>query len=319
VVEQERQQRETLRAKVKKLKCGLQEHAEKRGKSGKPRKSNLTDTKSAKMKRAHGVMQGYDGVAVGDTKQQVIVHAEAFGPPQAHELLEPLGQGTRENFQALGAQGDSFEKTKLTADAGFHTAKNMQRLFEEGSDCYGADILCRKRDPRHAAAARYKPQEDKMAERFTPKDLLYDSQTLTCRCPAGKRLYLKPRHLVIRGYQAVCFLGAKCDCGPCELGSRCLKNPRQSTTRQVYFFAGRSPQVAETFTAKMTRKIDSLTGRYIYGQRLGTVEPVFANLRRTLGLNRFMLRGKRTVNGQWLLYCVVHNLLKIHRYSSGFA
>jgi hypothetical protein len=48
------------------------------------------------------------------------------------------------------------------------------------------------------------------------------------------------------------------------------------------------------------------------------VEPVFANITRTLGLNRFTLRGKRKVNGQWLLYCMVHNLLKIHRYAPGF-
>ena len=68
----------------------------------------------------------------------------------------------------------------------------------------------------------------------------------------------------------------------------------------------------------MKRKIDSLKGRYIYSRRLGTVEPVFANITRTLGLNRFTLRGKREVNGQWLLYCMVHNLLKIHRYAPGF-
>jgi hypothetical protein len=35
---------ETLRAKVKKLKSWLKENQEKIGKSGKPRKSNLTDT-----------------------------------------------------------------------------------------------------------------------------------------------------------------------------------------------------------------------------------------------------------------------------------
>jgi len=86
----------------------------------------------------------------------------------------------------------------------------------------------------------------------------------------------------------------------------------------VYFFKARSAQGPETFTAKMKQKIDSLKGRYIYSRRLGTVEPVFANITRTLGLNRFTLRGKREVNGQWLLYCMVHNLLKIHRYAPGF-
>jgi transposase len=319
VTEREQKQIDTLREKVKKLKSWLKENQEKIGKSGKPRKSNLTDNESAKMKSSHGVIQGYDGVAAVDSKHQVVVHAEAFGQPQEHELLEPMVQGTRENFEAIGVQGDIFAQAKLTADAGFHTEQNMKMLFEEQIDGYVADILFRKRDPRFKTADRHKPNKEKPSDHFTPKDFIYDSESLTCICPAGKRLYLKQRHVVIRGYQAVCFMGAKRDCGPCQLRSRCLKNPNQSTTRQVYFFRNRSAQAPETFTAKMKRKIDSLTGRHIYSQRLGTVEPVFANICSTLGLRRFSLRGKTKVNTQWKLFCIVHNLLKIHRYGPGFA
>ena len=122
---------------------------------------------------------------------------------------------------------------------------------------------------------------------------------------------------MIRGYPAVCFMGAKRDCGPCQLRSRCLKDPNQSTTRQVYFFGNRSAQAPETFTAKMKRKIDSLTGRHIYSQRLGTVEPVFANLRFNKRLDRFTLRGQSKVSTQWQLYCLVHNIEKLAR--SGYA
>lgn len=319
VVEREEKQIETLRAQIKKLKRWLQGNEEKLGTSGKPRKSNLTDNESAKMKSSHGVIQGYDGVATVDSKHQVVVHAEAFGQPQEHDLLEPMVKGTRENFQAIGAERDIFEETKLTADAGFHTEQNMKMLFEEEIDGYVADILFRKRDPRFATAERHKPDKDKATERFTPKDFIYDRKSLTCICPAGKRLYLKQRHVVIRGYRAVCFMGAKRDCGPCQLRSRCLKDPAQTTTRQVYFFEARSPEAPETFTAKMKRKIDSLTGRYLYSQRLGTVEPVFANMCSTLGLRRFSLRGKIKVDTQWKLFCIVHNLLKIHRYAPGFA
>jgi transposase len=317
-VGREQKQIETLRAKIKKLKSWLKENQDKIGKSGKPRKSNLTDNESAKMKSSHGVIQGYDGVAAVDQKHQVVVHAEAFGEPQEHDLLTPMVEGTRENFQAIGVQGDIFEQAQLTADAGFHTENNMKMLFTERIDGYVADILFRKRDPRFKTADRHKPKKKKPSEHFTPKDFIYDSKSLTCICPAGKRLYLKQRRVVIRGYQAVCFMGAKRDCGPCLLRSRCLKDPNQSTT-QVYFFGDRSAQAPETFTAKMKRKIDSLTGRHIYSQRLGTAEPVFANICSTLGLRRFSLRGKIKVDAQWKLFCIVHNLLKIHRYGPGFA
>lgn len=34
---------------------------------------------------------------------------------------------------------------------------------------------------------------------------------------------------------------------------------------------------------------------------------------------RFSLRGKFKVDAQWKLFCIVHNLLKIHRDGPGFA
>ncbi len=68
----------------------------------------------------------------------------------------------------------------------------------------------------------------------------------------------------------------------------------------------------------MKEKIDSERGRAIYNKRIGTVEPVFANIRYALGLDRFTLRGDKKVNSQWKLFAIVHNLLKIHRFGQAF-
>jgi transposase len=62
LVEREQQQLKTLREKVKKIKRWLDDNDDKPGKSGHPRKSNVTDNESAKMKSAHGVIQGYGTV-----------------------------------------------------------------------------------------------------------------------------------------------------------------------------------------------------------------------------------------------------------------
>jgi hypothetical protein len=112
VMEQEEQYIDTLKKKVKKIKAWLRENEDKPRKSGKPIKSNITDNDSAKIKTSHGVIQGYDGVAVIDSKHQVIVHAEAFGAAQEHDLLIPMIEGTRENFEAIGYQRDIFEKSQ---------------------------------------------------------------------------------------------------------------------------------------------------------------------------------------------------------------
>ena len=53
--------------------------------------------------------------------------------------------------------------------------------------------------------------------------------------------------------------------------------------------------------------------------RLAIGEPPFAHIRSVIGLDRFTLRGKIKVNTQWNLFCIVHNVKKIHRYGFGFA
>ncbi|WP_052470179.1 transposase [Thiolapillus brandeum] len=61
----------------------------------------------------------------------------------------------------------------------------------------------------------------------------------------------------------------------------------------------------------MKQKIDSLRGRMIYSRILGTVEPPFGNLRYHKHLDRFTLRGREKVDGQWRLYALVHNIEKL--------
>ena len=326
-VKQEEQYIDTLKKKVKKIKAWLRENDDKPGKSGKPVKSNITDNESAKMKTSHGVIQGYDGLAVVDGKHQVIVHAEAFGAAQEHDLLIPMIEGTRENFEAIGNKKDVFKGVKLTADSGFHTEANMKEVMGQSIDAYIADTQFRKRDPRFSDVDKYKERFRKdraeyygVANRYRPhRDFTISDDKTHCICPAGKRLYRNGGNVVVNGQRAIKFHGRLTDCRICELREKCLRHPDRTEARQVYFFQGRSEKKPETFTEKMKRKIDSIKGRLIYNKRLGTAEPVFGNIRSTLGLDRFTLRGKEKVNIQWLLYCTVHNLLKVHRFGPEFA
>jgi len=321
-VKREHQQIATLQRQLKKIQSWLAENDEdKRGPSGKAIKSNLTDPDSAKMKTSKGVIQGYNGVAAVDATHQVIVAAEAFGAAQEHHLLDPMIAAIKESFFRIGQGKDIFNshKSKLTADAGFHTNANVAQLEENGIDAYLADNRFRQRDPRFNEAARYKPEKPS-SKRFTPKDFSYDPERLTCRCPAGNSLYLKNRNFQVQGRKAIGFMGTKGNCGPCALRAKCLQNPDQTSPRQVYFFTGETTSALDNTPAeRMKHKIDSPQGRHIYSQRLGTVEPVFANITATLKMNRFTLRGKEKVNGQWNLFAIVHNIGKIKAFAPDFA
>ncbi len=325
IVEQEEKYVETIKSKVKKIKQILKENDDKPGKTGKPIKSNITDNESAKIKTSHGVIQGYNGVAVVDDKTQVIVHAEAFGAAQEHDLLEPMIEGTRENFKEIGEK-DVFERAKLVADSGYHTEGNMQMLMEEGIDAYIPDTQFRKRDPRFADVDKYKERFRKEHAEYFGTSGLYRAKEFTisedkrfCICPAGKRMYRNGGNVILNRSTAIKFRSRKTDCRVCEVREKCLRNPHISEVRQVVFIQGRAAGVSETFTEKMRQKIDSIRGRLIYNRRLGTAEPPFAHIKSMMRLDRFTLRGKRKVNTQWLLYCIVHNLTKVHRYGEGFA
>jgi len=111
-VQREVQAAQAIKEKARKIQRWLDDNDDKPGKSGKPKKSNITDNDSAKMKTSKGVIQGYDGVACVGAEHQVIVHGEAFGEAQEHDLLQPMIQGADAHFQAIGHQ-DMFMRDCL--------------------------------------------------------------------------------------------------------------------------------------------------------------------------------------------------------------
>jgi len=79
VLEKEEQYIATLKAKVKKIKTWLSDNDDKPAAAGTAPEEQHHDNESATMKTSHGVVQGYNGVAMVDSKHQVVVHAAATG------------------------------------------------------------------------------------------------------------------------------------------------------------------------------------------------------------------------------------------------
>lgn len=318
VVAQEEKKRATYERKIDKIKRFLKTAQPNLGPSGKERKSNITDPDSAKMSTNHGVIQGYNGIAVVDAKHQIVVTAEAHGEGQEVHLLAPMIETTRAQCQAAKIAEDVFDETKLTADAGYSSQNSVRYTQDHHIDAYIADRNHRSRDPAFADADRYKERsrQDKRRRagtnpnRFTARDFDHDAANRTCRCPAGHNLYRNGNNIDVNGYLGVKFRGAKSVCGPCTLRRRCLTTPDTTETKQVTLFIGKTEARQESPIEKMKRKFDTVLGRFTYNQRIAIVEPVFANLQNK-GMRRFTLRGKNKVDAQWKLFTLVHNIEKI--------
>jgi len=314
--EREQEQIRKLRAASQKIKRFIETESPRKGVSGKEVKSNITDNDSAKMKTSHGVIQGYTGVAAVDSKHQVVVHAEAFGQGQEHGLLKPVIEGIQETFSESDAQTrKALEETKITADSGYHNREMLEYLEAEGIDAYLADTGFRARDPRFTDH-KERPERNKRKDKqhFSQQEFTIDKKRETCRCPAGKAMWLKARRARIGHHLFMQFQAYEKDCLNCGLRKRCLRDENQHTPRQINVTLDITEDQKAGIIERMKRKIDSPWGRHIYSQRLGTVEPVFGHVTDAIGIRRFSLRGKQKVDGQWKLMMMLHNILKIHRY-----
>jgi len=278
------------------------------GTRGAPRKSNRTDNESAKLATDKGVLQGYCAVAVVDAAHQVIVEAQAHGTGAEQELLLPVLDACAEQLRA---------GTLITADAGYHSEANLAELASRNIDALIADPKMRRRDERFAEQGKHRakpaPLHDKASPRrrsntvFGAADFVVADDFRHATCPAGQRLYRNGKQCAVGGYQAIKFRAPESACRDCALRRRCLRKPETTTSRQ---FAVLMRKVPATHSESMRTRIDSPEGREQYGRRLGTVEPVFGNLRHNKRLNRFTLRGRAKVDGQWKLFALVHNIEK---------
>jgi transposase len=311
-VTERRRQIERLLEKAERLERWLRESSPKMGRQGREIKSNVTDNESALMVTSHGTIQGYNGQALVDSKDQVIIHAEAFGEAQDLHLIPPVLDGAKENMRAMGCGEDYFEGKTFTADSNYHSPPNLGKCEQEGLDAYIPDKRFRRRDPRFEQEHK---QRQRRTDRLTIADFEHHEGRDEYRCPGGRVFRLEVKETVNDGVIYRRYSNDEEGCKGCELKARCIRR-NKAKRRYVMVPVG---SVIGNLTKAMAAKIDTEQGRRIYHRRIAIVEPVFANIRIDKAMNRFTLRGKIKVNIQWLLYCIVHNIGKILNFGFKYA
>lgn len=326
--EKERKQRlentlQTLDKHFQKIDQFLKTASPRKGQGKRPKevKSNITDNESAKMTTSKGTLQGYNGIAAVDKAHQIIVEAQVFGESQEHHTLKPMLEGIHSHYQRTGIHSTIFETDIIvTADTGYSNEENNNYLKKEGINAYIPDNQFRSRDKHFS---QQKKQYGKRHRRTIKGQLKvipssafdFDKKRKSCVCPAGNRMWLKNEIVAASGKKKLFFEGNLTDCRECDLKELCMRNPSSADTRE-----GHGRQVSITYTNGRTatdwmkKRVDSREGKEIYSHRMSTVEPVFGNIGTNKRLNRFSLRGKKKVQGQWRLFCLVHNIEKLMNY-----
>lgn len=285
-------------------------------------KSNITDNESAKMTTSKGTIQGFNGVAAVDKKHQIVVEAQAFGEGQEHHTLKPILQNIKERFKRTGISKDIFKtNTIVTADTGFANEANIAYIRDEKINGYIPDNQFRSRDPKFAGQkekyGKRHQEKPKIRDVIPATEFAFDVKKKTCICPEGKQMTGPREKKDTAGNTKFYFEGRLSDCRQCPRKYDCMQTPssadgRNGHGRQLTF----TVKTRTTATDWMKKRVDSKKGKLIYSHRMSVVEPVFGNIGTNKGLNRFSLRGKAKVQGQWQLFCMIQNIEKLMRYGS---
>ena len=246
-------------------------------------KVNMTDPDAMFMKTKSGIKTAYNAQAVVDSAQQVIVAADVTREAADAQQLLPMIKQAEHNL--------SKKITQCSADAGYSSGENLKILQEREIDAYIPDR-------EYQAQKRGKTVDD-----FHKDSFVYDRQLDCYVCVEGEKLSFS--HLQQRkGKQPLRIYRGR-NCQQCQFFGICTKSKTgRSISRHPY----------EKELRQMRQKLNSETGRTIYGQRKYVVEPPFGHIKSIMGFTSFSLRGDPKVKAEFNLVSLAHNLRKIWLY-----
>lgn len=174
----------------------------------------------------------------------------------------------------------------LTADAGYSTPGNLDKLESREIDAYIPDDTYQGRSRGKAVSP------------FDRDNFIYNETKDTFTCPTGKTVFFWH---TTRSRGSDCRIYRCQDCVGCQHFGQCTTSKRGRTIKR---------RLVDEKTKAMRIKLDSESGKAIYAKRKHIVEPVFGHIKSVLGFTGFSLRGLSKVNAEFKLVAIAHNLKK---------
>jgi hypothetical protein len=296
-----------LEKRIRKIGEFLKEAEPKIGSSGTEIQTNITDNESARIKGPHGYIHGFNGIAVVDSGNQVIVSAEAIGFGSESGCFPQMLDSLEENMKKITGKKKPLKEALVTADTGFFSEDNLQEAAKRKIDVLIPDPQFRQRDPIFDGRESHK--ETSAKQYFTAEDFTYNEKEDSFTCPAGKILpYKCSIEFKKRNTSGKQYRCKKSVCEKCSIIDKCIRKRSDKKSFRTLYIMDRKYE--DNLSEEMKKKIDDPAYRELYSRRMQIVEPVFSDITYCKGMDRFTLRTKRKVNIQWLLYCIVHNIGK---------
>jgi hypothetical protein len=300
--EKEDRKLERLEKKAYRILEFLETHEDRTGAGGNIIKSNITDNESGTIKGPHGVIQGFNGIAVTDSENQVIVAANAYGSVYEGQYFPQMLEETERSMRAARGEENPLQGTTILGDTDYFCEENFQEAAKKEMEAVIPDEQYRNRDGRLNEGERREGKERMDARYFE-----YDKEGNYYICPNGKKLTFRSKAKLNRN-EGNKYESTAGDCQGCPYADKCIRAKGKKKKYRTLFIP--VLKYEENECQKMREKIDTPKYKKIYSRRMGIVEPVFADITYCKGITRFTLRTQKKVSIQWQLYCVVHNIGK---------
>jgi transposase len=276
-----RERKERLQEAIKQL------EVVKANKSDQKVRVSETDPDCRKMKQSNGGFAlSYNVQVCTDGENDLIVAVAASqSGNDYHELIPAV----EEVHQRLGAYPE-----QVLADAGYNSSENVMAMAEKGIDFVSPLV----EEESHQSDLLKRREVD---SEFSNEKFVYQKESDTYLCPAGKTLMFKQTREKRPGIFQSFYRADWNDCRSCPLKNRCCpKNRRNGRTIAIKHYSVEM----ETFRNKMSDP----QVQQLYKKRAVLAEFPFAWIKSKIGLVRFHLRGLAKVTMEILWASLTYNI-----------
>ena len=242
---------------------------------------NRTDPDASLMKKpAHNLM-AYNSQIVVDAKFKFIVATDVSSKGNDAEQLHKMAKETKENLEV--------DKLDIVGDTGYYSSKELKKCNDDSINAIVPEANTKR------------VQKDK--GKFTRDKFIYDAQKDYYTCPNNQQLKKRVKPQLKNNKVNFIYTGASPICKACPLKDKCL--PTKAPHKQIFRWEH------EHITEQHHKKMKTEEYKAIVKKRGSIVEHPFGTIKRNLGWDHFLVRGKEKVSGENALIMFSYNFKRL--------
>jgi transposase len=240
---------------------------------------NRTDPDATLMKKpAHNLM-AYNSQIVVDSTFKFIVATDVFSQAIDTNKLHIMATQTKEILE--------IENLDITADKGYDNALEIKKCIDDNIN------------PIVPRAKKEQPNKDK----YSRDKFVYDKEQDYYICQNNQELTKSPIILNKKGKIHFLYRGTKAICKACPIKNKCI--PDKTPYKRIFRWEH------EEIMEQHIKNMNTQEAKKIVKKRGSIVEHPFGTIKRTLGWDHFLVRGKEKVSGENALIMFTYNFKRL--------